>query len=145
MLGYPNEAAETIRSIAWSNYNTTSGGLSGNEDLGQMSAWYIFSTLGFYPVNPATDEYIVGTPFFEKVSIRLPAGVATGGEAKGETEKTIVISAPGAPAMPYVKSLRVDGREVTIPILKHSDIVHAEKIEFEMSKTPTSWATTPAY
>ncbi|KAJ5344695.1 Alpha-1-2-mannosidase [Penicillium brevicompactum] len=78
-LGYPHRAAEVIRNVAWANYNATSGGLGGNEDLGQMSAWYVFSALGFYPVDPASDHYIVGTPFFEKVTIRLPAGVSTGG------------------------------------------------------------------
>lgn len=146
-LGYPARAAEVIRDIAWANYNTTSGGLSGNEDLGQMSAWYIFSALGFYPVNPASDEYVVGTPFFEKVSIRLPAGAATGGEVvnEGENQRTLVISAPGAPTKPYVKSLNVDGKEITTPILRHGDIVHAEKIEFEMSEAPTSWGTVPSW
>lgn len=144
ILGFPDKAAEIIRQTAWSNYNTTSGGLSGNEDLGQMSAWYIFSALGFYPVNPASDEYVVGTPFFEKVSIRFPDGAATGGEVTGE-EKTLVISAPGAPAKPYINGLKVDGREVTQPVLKHKDIVHSERIEFEMSETPTSWGIEPSW
>ena len=142
-IGHPAGAAETIRSIAWHDYNTTSSGLSGNEDLGQMSAWYVFSALGFYPVNPASDEYVVGSPFFEKVTIRLLAGAATGreqdeGKYRGE-ERTLVISAPGAPSKPYVQGLRVDGRPVDRPVLKHGDIVGAEKIVFEMSGTPTSW------
>lgn len=145
VLGYPTRAAEVIRDVAWANYNTTSGGLSGNEDLGQMSAWYVFSALGFYPVNSASDEYVVGTPFFEKVSVRLPAGVATGGDALGEKEKTLVISAPGATTKPYIKSLKVDGKDIRMPLLKHGDIVHAEKIDFEMSETPTSWGTTPSW
>lgn len=138
ILGHPAQAAEVIRPIAWSSYNTTGSGLSGNEDLGQMSAWYIFSALGFYPVNPASDEYVVGTPFFEKVSICLPDGVASGGVVTGE-ERKLVISAPGAPVKPYVRSLRVDGREIRKPVLKHGDIVGAGRIEFEMSETPTSW------
>ncbi|KAK2764484.1 hypothetical protein FQN54_009179 [Arachnomyces sp. PD_36] len=147
LLGYPDRAAEVIRNTAWANYNTTSGGLSGNEDLGQMSAWYVFSALGFYPVNPASDEYVIGTPFFEKVSIRLPAGAATGGDmAMSEAlEKTLVISAPGAPTKPYIKSLKLDGREITTPVLKHGDIVRAETIEFEMSDVPTSWGTVPSW
>ncbi|KAI5303583.1 hypothetical protein KEM56_007402 [Ascosphaera pollenicola] len=64
MIGYPAQAAEEIRAIAWAEYNNTDQGMSGNEDLGQMSSWYIFSAMGFYPVNPASDEYVVGTPFF---------------------------------------------------------------------------------
>ncbi|KAF9883368.1 hypothetical protein FE257_003535 [Aspergillus nanangensis] len=138
VLGWPARAAETIRAIAWENYNATSGGLSGNEDLGQMSAWYVFSALGFYPVNPASDEYVVGSPFFEKVEIRWPDGVASGGRSTGQDGK-LVITAPGAPTKPYVRSLKVDGREVTKPVLNHGEIVRARKIEFAMSETPTSW------
>ncbi|KAJ5462239.1 hypothetical protein N7530_010444 [Penicillium desertorum] len=140
-LGYPNQAAETIRDIAWANYNATSGGLGGNEDLGQMSAWYVFSALGFYPVNPASDEYTVGTPFFEEVSIRLPIGASTGGDLASGIERTLNISAPGASTKPYVGSLKVDGKRINTPILKHSQLVHAARIEFEMSSTPTSWGT----
>lgn len=144
-LGYPSQAVEEIRSIAWMNYNATSGGLSGNEDLGQMSAWYIFSALGFYPVNPASDEYVIGTPFFEKVSIRLPSEASTGGAMTDQPEKVLIISAPGASTKPYVKGLSVDGKPVSVPILRHGQIVHATKIEFEMSEVPTSWGTTPSW
>ena len=136
-LGYPSRTSETVRELAWHNYNTTSAGLSGNEDLGQMSAWYIFSSLGFSPVNPASDEYVVGAPFFEKVTIRLPPGAATGG--RGGKERTLVISAPGAPTRPYVGSLRVDGRKIKRPFLKHRDIVNARRIDWEMSDVPSSW------
>ncbi|KAI1410292.1 glycoside hydrolase family 92 protein [Hypoxylon sp. FL1857] len=141
LIGYPSAAAERIRDIAWGNYNATSAGLSGNEDLGQMSAWYVFSALGFYPVNPAGDEYVVGTPFFEKVTLRLPAGVATGGELghADSREKTLVIEAPGATSKPYVKGLSVDGKPIDRPILQHGEIVRATLIKFEMSETPTTW------
>ncbi|KAL5364450.1 glycosyl hydrolase family 92-domain-containing protein [Aspergillus floccosus] len=138
MLGYPARAAETIRAIAWENYNATSGGLSGNEDLGQMSAWYVFSALGFYPVNPASDEYIVGSPFFERVEVRWPDGVTSGGRPAGE-EKTLVITAPEAPTKPYIRSLKIDGKVISRPILRHGEIVRAQRIEFEMSEKPTSW------
>ena len=144
-LGYPSQAAEEIRSIAWANYNATSGGLSGNEDLGQMSAWYIFSALGFYPVNPASDEYVIGTPFFEKVSIRLPLEASTGGAMTDQPEKVLIIRAPGAPTKPYVKGLSVDGRPVSVPILRHGQIVHATTIEFDMSEVPTPWGTDPSW
>ncbi|PLB41602.1 GH92 family glycosyl hydrolase [Aspergillus candidus] len=139
-LGAPSRAAEKIRAIAWENHNATSGGLSGNEDLGQMSAWYVFSALGFYPVDPAGDDYVVGSPFFESIEIMWPDGVATGGDTPGgDTDRVLHITAPGAPSMPYVRGLRVDGKEVTVPILKHGDIVQAARIEFAMSDTPTSW------
>ncbi|KAI5926192.1 glycoside hydrolase family 92 protein [Camillea tinctor] len=141
LVGRPGAAARRVRDIAAQNYNATPAGLSGNEDLGQMSAWYVFSALGFYPVNPAGDEYVVGSPFFERVSLRLPAGVATGGEvdAAGGGEKTVVITAPGAPTKPYVRGLKIDGRAIDLPIIRHKELVNARLIEFEMSDAPTTW------
>lgn len=136
-IGYPSDTQNLTREIAWANYNATPAGLSGNEDLGQMSAWYVFSALGFYPVNAASDEYVVGAPFFEKTSIRFPAGAATGGI--GGEEHTLTISAPGAPSMPFVKSLTVDGMAVGKPMLLHLQIVTASLIEFEMATTPQDW------
>ncbi|KAI0159576.1 glycoside hydrolase family 92 protein [Xylariaceae sp. FL1272] len=143
LIGYPHSASERIRAIAWEGYNATSRGLSGNEDLGQMSAWYVFSALGFYPVNPAGDEYVVGSPLFEKVTLLLPAGVASGGEIHGisGSERELVISAPGATSKPYVASLSVDGVKREQPILTHNEIVSAKLISFEMSKVATSWST----
>ncbi|KOS44550.1 hypothetical protein ACN38_g4547 [Penicillium nordicum] len=144
-LGYPNQAAEIIRNIAWENYNATSGGLGGNEDLGQMSAWYVFSALGFYPVNPASDEYVVGTPFFEEVSIRISNEAKTGGAVANGRERRLEISAPGASTKPYIFGIKVDGKPINAPILKHNQIVHAARIEFEMSATPTSWGSRPLW
>jgi predicted alpha-1,2-mannosidase len=136
-IGYPSSTQNLTRAIAEDNYNATASGLSGNEDLGQMSAWYVFSALGFYPLNPASDEYVVSAPFFETVSIRLPAGAATGGI--GGDEHEIVFSAPGAPSKAFVKSLWVDGKPVEKPVLRHADLVGARKVEFEMSDVPTEW------
>lgn len=138
-IGYPEATQSLVRAIAASEYNATSAGLCGNEDLGQMSAWYVFSALGFYPLNPAADEYVVGAPFFEKVTIRLPAGAATGGRAG--SEHTLTIHAPGAPTKPYVKGLKVDGVPVHRPTLTHGQIVTARLIEFQMADTPQSWGT----
>ncbi|EME85349.1 glycoside hydrolase family 92 protein, partial [Pseudocercospora fijiensis CIRAD86] len=136
-IGYPGMTATLVRDIAAQNYNATAAGLSGNEDLGQMSAWYIFSAMGFYPVNPASDEYIVGAPFFEKLTIRFPSGAATGGI--GGEEHTLTISAPGAPTKPYVKGLKVDGKAVKKPVLRHGQILTAERIEFDMSEQGQQW------
>jgi putative alpha-1,2-mannosidase len=99
-----------------------------------MSAWYVFSALGFYPLNPASTEYVVGAPFFEKVTIRLPAGAATGGV--GGEEHELVITAPGAPTMPFVKSLAVDGVAIEKAVLTHEQIVGASHIAFEMADEP---------
>ena len=136
-IGYPTWTQNLTRAIAFTNYNATSAGLSGNEDLGQMSSWYLFSALGFYPVNPASDEYVVGAPWFEKVTIRFPAGTATGGV--GGEEHTLAITARGAVTKPFVKSLKVDGLDVEKPFLRHMQIVTARHIEFEMAETPQPW------
>ncbi|KHN98975.1 Glycosyl hydrolase 92 [Metarhizium album ARSEF 1941] len=135
-IGYPMDSADKVRDIAWTEYNNTAAGLCGNEDLGQMSAWYVFSALGFYPLNPATDEYVIGTPFFDKVEIRLPTTSGTDGH-------TLVISAPGAGTQgkAYIKGVKVDGKSVHEPLLKHANIVNAKKIEFIMSSEPTAWGS----
>lgn len=139
-IGYPDTTQTLVREIAAQNYNATAAGLSGNEDLGQMSAWYLFSALGFYPVNPASTEYVVGAPFFEQITIRFPAGVATGGT--GGAEHTLIVSAPGAPQKPFVKSLQVDGKAISKPFLQHQQIVTAKRLDFEMSSTPQRWGST---
>lgn len=140
-IGYPSSTQNLTRSITYTDYNATSAGLGGNEDLGQMSAWYVFSAMGFYPVNPASDEYVVGAPFFEKITLRLPAGVAHGGDASRGHERELVISAPGAPTKAYVKSLKVDGKSVESPVLRHNQIVGVSLIEFEMADTPQEWGS----
>ncbi|KAI0337493.1 glycoside hydrolase family 92 protein [Trametopsis cervina] len=121
---------ERVRSIAVSDYNSTVNGLSGNEDCGQMSAWYIFSALGFYPVNPVSGEYIVGSPFYDKVTISLP-GKAT----------PLVISSKSAPTAPYVASLKVNRKHVNEPIIYHEQIANGGEIVFEMSEEPATWAS----
>jgi len=143
LIGHPNSAADRIRRIAYDNYNTSSAGLSGNEDLGQMSAWYVFSALGFYPVNSASDEYVIGTPFFERVTLRLLDGVSIGGEVglTGRRTKQLVISAPGAPSRPYVKGVTVDGKALHEPIIRHRELVNARLVHFEMSDTRTTWGS----
>lgn len=108
-----------------------------------MSAWYVFSALGFYPVNSAGGEYAVGTPFFERVVLRLPRGAATGGEV-GSSEgrdRELVISAPGAPKKPYVKGLTIDGESKETPVITHRELVNAALIVFEMSETPSAWGS----
>jgi putative alpha-1,2-mannosidase len=88
-------------------------------------------------VNPASDEYVVGAPWFEKISICFPAGASTGGV--GGEESTLTITAPGSVTSPFVKSLKVDGVDVDKPVLTHKQIVTARHIEFEMTDTPQGW------
>ena len=101
-----------------------------NEDCGQMSAWWLFSALGFYPVNPSSTSYVVGTPFFDKVTIDLPG-----------VKHPLVIHAVGAATKPYVQSLAVNGVNIAEPLLDHQQIARGGEIVFEMSDTPQPWAS----
>ncbi|KAI0753582.1 glycoside hydrolase family 92 protein [Irpex lacteus] len=130
LAGAASRTQERVRDIAKSDYNSTVRGLSGNEDCGQMSAWYIFSALGFYPVDPVSGEYVVGTPFYDRVTISLPG-----------KPKPLVITSKGAPTKPYVASLKINGKAISDPIIRHEDIVNGGEIEFVMSEKPTEWVS----
>lgn len=101
-----------------------------NEDCGQMSAWWLFSALGFYPVNPSSTLYVVGSPFFDKVTIAFPG-----------TRRRLVIRAPGASKKTYVRSLTLNGKTVGTPVLSHKQIAGGGEMVFEMSETPQSWGS----
>ncbi|CCM03871.1 uncharacterized protein FIBRA_06022 [Fibroporia radiculosa] len=130
LAGAASKGQERIRQIAAANYNATIDGLSGNDDCGQMSAWYIFSALGFYPVDPVSATYVIGTPFYDKVTIDLPGA-----------SRPLVITSRGAPTMPYIKSLTVNGDMMTVPIITHEQIVDGGEIVFEMNTQPETWAS----
>ncbi|MGW2109784.1 GH92 family glycosyl hydrolase [Streptomyces sp. NPDC001948] len=126
--GQPWKTQAKVREIAAANYANRTDGLSGNEDCGQMSAWYVLSSLGIYPVNPASAKYSVGSPFFDQAKVQLPAA-----------SRPLVISASGAADKAYVKSLSLNGRSVTKPVLSHSDLLRGGQLRFTMSDTPQSW------
>ncbi|CDO69451.1 Glycoside Hydrolase Family 92 protein [Trametes cinnabarina] len=130
LAGAASKSQERIREIAKGNYNNSVNGLSGNEDCGQMSAWYVFSALGFYPVDPVSTEYVIGTPFFDKVTIDLP-----------NAPRPLVITSPGASSKPYIKSVTVNGRKLSTPILTHADIASGGQIHFEMAAEPQTWSS----
>ncbi|GJE97274.1 glycoside hydrolase family 92 protein [Phanerochaete sordida] len=131
LAGAASRTQERVRSIAAENYNATVNGLSGNEDCGQMSAWYLFSAVGFYPVDPVSGEYVVGSPFFDHISIDLPG-----------SPRPLVISAPGASSgKPYVAGVTVDGVALESPIIRHEQIVRGADVAFSMSASPQAWAS----
>ncbi|EJD51932.1 alpha-1,2-mannosidase [Auricularia subglabra TFB-10046 SS5] len=122
LAGAPHKAQQRIRQISENDYNSTVRGLSGNEDCGQMSAWFLFSALGFYSVNPASGEYVIAAPTtFDRISIDLP----------GRPGK-LVVNAPGATTKPYVRALKVNGRPWNSG---------GTTLAFEMSSTPQRWGT----
>ncbi|KAJ3492674.1 hypothetical protein NLJ89_g11184 [Agrocybe chaxingu] len=136
LAGAAFKTQEKVREIALANYDNTPTGLSGNEDCGQMSAWYIFSAMGFYPVNPVSGEYVVGSPFFEKITIDLDSPSSQGAPSP---PRKLSITAIGARTKPYVKSLTIDGVPVNEPIIKHSQIADGAEVIFEMSEMAEVW------
>jgi putative alpha-1,2-mannosidase len=108
-----------------SQYAPRPDGLSGNDDLGQMSAWYIFSALGFYPVTPASDEYAIGRPFVARATIHLPSG------------HVFTISAsPMDDAHPYVGTVTLNGKALAGPFLRHAQILAGGELHFTMQARP---------
>lgn len=134
MLGDPASTQRRVRSIAAEAFSDTPDGYAGNEDCGQQSAWYWFtSVLGVYPVSPISGEYIVGSPFFDRVEIQLPSRRREG----QSTNLTIV--APGAGQKQYVRSLKINGKKVTKPVVTFPQIVQGGLWEYEMSEEAVQW------
>lgn len=131
--GEPWKTAEKIRLITGTLYNNTPHGLCGNEDCGQMSAWYVFSALGFYPVNPASGEYVLGSPLFDKVVLNV-AG-----------DKTFTLVAlNNSPANKYIESARLNGKKYDKSYITHADIMQGGVLELVMGDKPgAAWGTSP--
>jgi putative alpha-1,2-mannosidase len=103
-------------------YKNAPDGLCGNEDCGQMSAWYIFSALGFYPVDPVSGEYQIGTPLFKKATIHLDNG------------KSFVINAPKRDNENiYIESMSLNGKTLKSYSIKHTDIMKGGILNFNMT------------
>lgn len=121
MLGQPWKAAERVREVLTTMYNDGEEGLCGNEDVGQMSAWYILSAMGFYQVEPAGGRYYFGSPLLDKATIKVP-----GGEFK-------VIAHNNSAKNIYIKSIRLNGKPYKKPYIDHRDIMAGGTLEFTMS------------
>lgn len=131
--GQPWKAQKRIREVMDKFYTSAPDGYCGDEDNGQTSAWYVFSALGFYPVCPGTDQYAIGTPLFDKVTVSLPSG------------KKIVINAEGnSHSNFYVKSLKVNRKNYTKTYFTHEDLTAGAKIDFKMSSEPDTTRSTAA-
>lgn len=124
-VGQPWKTQKYVRQILDTEYNDTPGGLSGNDDAGQMSAWYMFSALGFYPVTPATTEYAIGSPSFQKVTFNLENGRQFIIEAKNANCENI-----------YISKTFLNGKKHKSPFLDHKDILNGGKLSFIMAPKP---------
>lgn len=106
-------------------YNNSSSGYSGNEDCGQMSSWYIFSAMGFYPVNPDSQEYAIGSPVLKHAEMMVPGGKTF----------TVDVNNPGKQNC-YIQSVKLNGKALNKPFISQSDIINGGKLEFVMGTKP---------
>jgi predicted alpha-1,2-mannosidase len=126
--GAPWKTQQRLSQIMASQYAARPDGLAGNDDLGQMSAWYVFTALGFYPVTPASDEYAIGRPFVDRAVLHL---------ARGKT--FTVTAAPLDDAHPYVGTVTLNGRPLERPFLHHAQILAGGELHFTMQAEPGNW------
>ena len=119
----PWKTQELIRKILHNQYKPTPDGLGGNDDCGQMSAWYIFSALGFYPVAPGSDEYQIGSPIVKKAILNFESGKQLNITVLNQSEEN-----------KYIKSVSVNGKILIGTAIKHPDIINGGEIIFTMTK-----------
>jgi len=128
--GQPWKTQARVRQIARDSYSNTPNGVLGNEDCGQMSAWYIFTAMGFYPVNPASKAYMIGSPLFSRISLNLPNGRVFTVSAQNNSE-----------ANPYIQSATLNGRPLETPLVTYEQIEAGGTLAFVMGPNPSRWAS----
>lgn len=123
--GEPWKTQKYVAYIMNELYNDSSSGYAGNDDCGEMSAWYVFGALGFYPVNPVSGEYVIGTPMLEEAVIQLP------------DRKTFTVKAPRKEDNEvYICSMKLNGEKYTKNYITHQDIMKGGILEFVMTASP---------
>jgi len=123
--GQPWKTQQRVRMILKNQYKPAPDGLGGNDDCGQMSAWYLFSTLGFYPVAPGSAEYQLGSPAINKAVIQLENGKTFTVEALNQNDKNV-----------YVQKAMLNGKQLAQPVITHNDIMNGGSLVFYMSDKP---------
>ncbi len=131
-VGQQWKTARLSREILTTLYHDQPAGLSGNEDVGQMSSWYILSALGFYQVEPAGGKYIFGSPLFERAEVNV-----------GDGRIFEIIAHDNSPANIYIQSAKLNGREYTRSYIDYADIVAGGTLEFQMGPEPSSFGSAP--
>ncbi len=132
-IGKPWKTAEKVREILNTMYTDKTDGLCGNEDCGQMSAWYVLSSIGFYPVNPADGNYVFGSPLFDRVKIALDNGKTFTVIAKNNSDKNI-----------YIQNVTLNNKVLNRSFIKHSEITSGGTLLFTMGNKPNvTWGSNP--
>lgn len=128
--GQPWKTQAKVREIAEAEYANQPSGIDGDDDCGQMSSWYLFAAMGFYPVNPASAEYMIGSPMFARFSMRLGNG------------RTFTVAARNSGARNvYIQSATLNGRALNDPVIRYRDIMRGGTLEFVMGAQPSKWAS----
>ena len=132
--GRPDRTEQTVRQVMRTLWSNSPYGMPGNDDLGAMSAWYVWSALGMYPGIPGRAELLLGSPLFPRMAVHRGSGV------------TLAIDAPRARAdVPFVAGLRVNGLRLTKPWLPESFIAGDGRLDYDLTATPDgSWGRRPA-
>ena len=135
--GQPWKTQARIRQICRTLYSNTTAGMCGNDDCGQMSAWYVFSALGFYPVDPCGGVYVIGSPLASRATITLDPRPYKGG-------KFSVIARDNSPQNIYIQSATLNGKPLTRTWITHDQIVAGGTLELQMGPAPNrSWGAAP--
>ena len=127
MLGQPWKTAEKVREVLTTLYHDQPDGLSGNEDVGQMSAWYILSSLGMYEAEPAGGRYWFGSPLFDRAEIAVPGGTFT------------IVAENNSSENKYIRRVWLNGRPYTKPWIGHAEVMAGGELRFEMDDEPHVW------
>lgn len=131
--GRPDKAAPLLRKMLNEMYLDQPDGLSGNEDVGQMSAWYILSSVGLYQVDPVGGRFVIGSPLFDKATVNVGAGKTFTVVAKNNSDRNI-----------YVQSARLNGKALKNSYIEFNDIRHGGTLELVMGPKPSKWPTAAA-
>lgn len=132
--GVPYKAQEKVREVLTKLYSATPDGYCGDEDNGQTSAWYVFSALGFYPVTPATDEYVIGSPLFDKVTLALENGNEFTITAKNNSKSNV-----------FINAVDLNGKSYNNNFIKFDAIQQGGTLNFSMSNKPNkNWGNKPS-
>lgn len=127
LAGQPAKAADRVREVFNTMYNDQPDGLSGNEDVGAMSSWYVLSSLGFYQVHPADGRYVFGSPNIDKAVLNVRDGRFT------------IIAHNNSETNKYIQSIKLNGEPYTRPWIEYEDIARGGTLEYEMGPSPARW------
>lgn len=123
--GEPWKSQQRVRQVTEELYRTGPGGLCGNEDMGSLSSWFVFSSLGFYPVAPGSSVYVIGSPLFNKASIEV-----------GNGGKFSIVTINNSKENIYIQSARLNGNPVSRTWITHGEIIKGGELVFEMGPVP---------